>query len=50
MGYENDVVDANIILYFIKMQIYIKINFPKAKIILSKLKTKSVKKMKKITS
>ncbi len=44
MAYENDIVDANIIPSFVKMQIYIKINFLNAKIIVSKLKTKNVKK------
>ncbi len=49
MAYENDIVDANIMRCFVKMLLYIKINFLK-KIIFSKLKTKNVKKIKEITS
>ncbi len=45
MAYENDTMDANIIPCFVKIGIYIKINFLNAKIIVSKLKTKNVKKI-----
>ncbi len=49
-AYKNDIVDANIMRCFVKMRIYVKINFLNPKIIEWKLKTKNVKKMKKITS
>ncbi len=47
MAYENGIVDANIIPCFVKMRKYIKINLLIAKIIVSKLKTKNVKKIEK---